>query len=298
MGSSLQIFAPAKINLYLHVTGRLDNGYHTLDSLVNFADIGDDILIEAADDFSFNIDGRYAAHFPDDACKSDDASTNLIVRAVFALAQKLERLPHFKITLTKNLPLASGIGGGSSNAAAVIWGLLDWWGLPSDMDFLPDLFLQLGADVPVCYFAQPARILGIGDRVEPITAMPEMDIVLVNPNKSCHTASVFTDHLEPFRAETALPDSLSDIGTCVDFLRAQGNDLTSAATRLVPDIALILPALSDRHGCLLSRLSGSGATCFGVFDNATNAQAAAQLIAQDHPDWWVAAGCLNRIERY
>lgn len=294
----LNIFAPAKINLYLHVTQRLDGGYHALDSLVNFSDIGDDITIEDADDFSFAINGPYAGHFPDDAQKANHESTNLVVRAVFGLAQRVERLPHFKVTLTKNLPLTSGIGGGSSNAAAIIWGLQDWWDLPSDLPFLPDLFLELGADVPVCYFAHAARIMGIGEQVVPVSDMPEMDIVLVNPSVPCPTHQVFSRFDAPFSKAVTLPPSHSGFGAWIEFLQAQRNDLLPAALSVVPEIKRVLDVLASQRGCVLHRLSGSGATCFGVFDNAEAARDAAKAIAHAYPEWWVAAGSLNRVERY
>ena len=298
MPSFLTIFAPAKINLYLHITGRTDNGYHTLDSLVNFADIGDEIHISAADDFFFEVNGPYAGDFPDDALKADNESTNLVVMAASAMAQRTQRLPHFKITLTKNLPIASGIGGGSSNAAAVIWGLQQWWGLPQDLDFLPDLFLQLGADVPVCYFAQPARMQGIGEVVTPVEAMPEMDVVLVNPNVPCTTHDVFTLYQPDFKVPAPLPQGDVSIEEWIDFLALQENDLQSAAHRLVPVIGNVLSSLRSSQGCLLHRLSGSGATCFGIFDSSQSARVAAKALSNSHPDWWIAQGTLNSIERY
>lgn len=295
----ISIFAPAKVNLYLHVTGVLDNGYHTLDSLISFADIGDEITIEPADDFAFAINGPFAKDFSDSAMMQNQESTNLVVQAVFALMQKLEKFPDFKITLTKNLPLESGIGGGSANAAATLWGLLEWWGLqPKDLDFLPALFLELGADVPVCYYSQPARVRGIGEKIDPVPELPELDIVLVNPGIPCSTPRVFDGFSSQFSNEANIFVDALELEDFIAFLKKQRNDLTQSAFQIIPEIEAILHFLENRHGCLLSRMTGSGATCFGIFDNATAAQDAAHYIQDQQPNWWVRAGTIGRIERY
>lgn len=298
MPAPLTIFAPAKINLFLHVTGKTDNNYHTLDSLINFADIGDEITIEPASQFSFDIDGPYAGYFNADAQKSTDESTNLVVKAVFAMAQKFERLPDFKITLTKNLPIASGMGGGSSNAAATIWGLLEWWNIPTNTDDLPELFLKLGADVPVCYYSQPARMQGIGDLVTPVPDMPELDILLINPGKPCPTEKVFAGITPPYSEKITFPPHFKSTHALIEFLSHQRNDLTPAASNIVSEINEILPLIQKQKGCALARLSGSGATCFGIFENADTAKEAEIKIREQNPDWWIRTGTLNRIERY
>jgi 4-diphosphocytidyl-2-C-methyl-D-erythritol kinase len=298
MPAPLTIFAPAKINLYLHVTGKTDGNYHTLDSLVNFADIGDEITIEPASQFSFDINGPYAGYFNADAQKANDKSTNLVVRTVFALAKKFEKLPDFKITLTKNLPLASGMGGGSSNAAATIWGLLEWWNIPTDTDDLPDLFVKLSADVPVCYYSQPARMQGIGEFITPVPDMPELDILLVNPGKPCPTDKVFADVKPPYSNDIIFPAHFKSADQLIEFLAEQRNDLTAPASNIVSEIDEMLALLQKQSGCRLARLSGSGATCFGIFDNAAAAKLAEKTLKKQNPDWWVRAGTLNRIERY
>ncbi len=292
------IFAPAKINLYLHVTGRRDDNYHNLDSLVCFTDIGDSITIEPAEKFDFSIQGPFAANFPQDAQKATDKSTNLIVKAVFMMAQILEQLPNFKITLNKNLPIASGMGGGSSNAAATLWALEKRWGITELSTILPDIFTQLGADVPVCYYAHPARIRAIGDIVDPVPPLPEADIVLINPNQSCPTPSVFDRHQAIDQSEITLPDHFGDLDNFVHFLQKQRNDLTESAIEIVPEIAQILESLNNQPGCQLSRMSGSGATCFGIFINADLAQNARKAISAAYPKWWVQHGKINQIERY
>lgn len=298
--NQIKVFAPAKINLYLHVTGRLDDGYHTLDSLVNFADIGDDILIQKAEHFAFDIEGPFAKEFPTDARKATDESSNLIVKAVFALAKKLERLPDFKITLTKNLPLASGIGGGSSNAAAAIWGMLQWWGLSdkNNSDWLSDIFMQLGADVPVCYACQPALMRGIGNIITPAPPMPEMNILLVNPLIPCSTPEIFSAVKPPYTDEIILPQNFSTQQQLIDFLKKQKNDLTAPACEAVSDIHTILKSLKAVENCKLARLSGSGATCFGLFTSRAEAQNAAAALKEKHPKYWIQTGTLGGIDRY
>lgn len=294
----LTIFAPAKINLYLHVTGRLDNGYHTLDSLVSFADIGDTIKIEPAPDFSFHLDGPYAGAFGPKERDASPNSSNLAVRAVWALAQAAQKKPDVKITLTKNLPLSSGMGGGSSNAAAVLWGLCEWWGISHHAPYLPGLMATLGADVPVCLKCQPTRMRGIGEILDAVPPMPEIPIVLINPGKSCPTGQVFAHYTGSFRNPSPLPENIDTLDSLTDLLKNSVNDLSHSATQIVPEITNVLQTLDVQKGCRIARLSGSGATCFGLFDTESQAEHAANEIARENPDWWVRAAWLNRPERY
>ena len=294
----LSVFAPAKINLYLHVTGRLDNGYHLLDSLVAFADIGDEISIEPAHEFRFSIEGPYANAFgPKDRDHSPDSS-NLVVQAVWHLARAAQKIPNVRIRLTKNLPLASGIGGGSSDAAAVIWGLLEWWKIPKQTRYVQGIMARLGADVPVCLNCRPARVRGIGDILDPAPGLAEIPVVLVNPGRPCMTGEAFSRFAGKFRAPVAFPGGLEKTEVLVSFLKQQDNDLFKPALDMVPEIGNVLSALNTEEGCMFTRMSGSGATCFGLFENEVLALKAAQDIARDNPDWWVKKGWLNRPERY
>ncbi len=296
---TLTIFAPAKINLYLHVTGRLDNGYHALDSLVAFADIGDEIRIEpAALDFSFKMQGPYANAFGPKEFDASPNSSNLAVQAAWAISRAAQKIPNVKITLTKNLPLASGIGGGSSDAAAVIWGLMEWWGIPRQSGYLPSLLASLGADVPVCLNCEPARLRGIGDIIDRVPPMPEIPVVLVNPGKSCPTAQVFARYSGTFREPGKLPERLDTLADLTAYIGAKENDLLAPACQVVPEIENVLRVLDFQAGCRLARMSGSGATCFGLFENEKHARDAAKNIKSENPDWWVRAGILNRPERY
>ncbi len=294
----LTIFAPAKINLYLHITGRLDNGYHLLDSLVAFADIGDEIGIEPAPEFKFVIDGPFAGVFgPKDRDHSPDSS-NLVVQAAWALSRAAQKIPNVRIRLTKNLPIASGLGGGSSNAAATIWGLLEWWKIPRQTHYLQGLMARLGADIPVCLNCTPTRVRGIGDILDPAPALPEIPVVLVHPGRPCMTAEVFSRFTGNFREPMALPAGLEKQDALVEFLNRQSNDLLGPAADAAPEIANVLHTLKGQDGAALARMTGSGATCFGLFRNEAAATKAARSIATDNPDWWVKSGWLNRPERY
>jgi len=273
-------FAPAKVNLTLHVTGRRTDLYHELDSLVAFAGIGDHLTAVPADDLSLRLEGPMATGVP-------TTSANLVLRAATLLSDTRGAA----ITLEKHLPAAAGIGGGSSDAAAALRLLSGLWGV-----LLPDAdrVLSLGADVPVCLGGTPARMQGIGERVTPLLApLPPAWLVLANPGVPVPTSRVFrglTRHDNP-----PMPDSLPGFATAAalaGWLAGQRNDLESPALALVPEIAVTLSAIRDTAGCLLSRMSGSGATCFGLYDTADAAEDAAQRIARERPAWWVAAAPL------
>jgi 4-diphosphocytidyl-2-C-methyl-D-erythritol kinase len=295
-----RVFAPAKINLYLHITGRRDDGYHELDSLVAFADIGDVVTIEPASDFFFDITGPFSHHFTAKEKDSSPNSSNLIVQAAWALSRAAHKTLKLRISLIKNLPLSSGLGGGSSDAAAALWGLCDVLGIPRTASFLPAILRDLGADVPVCFACEPARMRGVGDILEPAPAMPEMPVVLINPGVSCPTARVFSHYPGPFHAPLSWPPPVEHKEDLVDFLKAQRNDLTPAARTVVPAIDAVLQFLNAQPGCALARLSGSGATCFGLFESIHAANNAVRVITQmpEAASWWVQAGWLNRPTRY
>jgi 4-diphosphocytidyl-2-C-methyl-D-erythritol kinase len=295
---TLSVFAPAKINLYLHVTGRRGDGYHLLDSLVTFADIGDRLTFAPARDFSFAIQGPYAAAFT--AGERDDGpdSKNLVVRAIWALAHAVKRTPQVRVTLMKNLPLASGLGGGSADAAAALWGLLEWWGLQAQsVPGFDALMRGLGADVPACLSCGPQWVAGTGEILTPV-ALPEMPVVLVNPGRLCRTADVFANFGADFGAPAGKPAAFDDANELITFLAAQNNALSRAAIKLVPEIAAAQAALEKQPGCRLARMSGSGATCFGFFRDEEAAAIAVENILLQNSRWWVRAGVLNRPQRY
>lgn len=298
MANRASLFAPAKINLYLHVTQKRGDGYHNLDSLAVFADVGDRVHIESAGAFQLIINGPYAHAFGAQEQDSSPASVNLVVRAARALAGCTGQSLDLRITLTKNLPLASGLGGGSADAAAVLWGLMGKWKIPLSTAFLPDLMRSLGADVPACLRCAPVRISGIGDILGHIPDLPEIPVVLVNPGRHCPTPEVFRRFIGPMRGEIKYPDRITDPDLFIDFIAAQENDLTPAALEIVPEINDVLKTLRGMHGCRLARMSGSGASVFGLFLNADNATNAAEKLVLAQPRWWVRTGTINSPERY
>lgn len=269
-------FAAAKVNLALHVTGRRPDGYHLLDSLVVFVDVGDRVTVAPADALSLTVTGPRAAGVP----VGDD---NLVLRAARALAPGRGAA----ITLEKHLPAASGIGGGSADAAAALRALARLWDLP-----VPDRvgLMRLGADVPVCAASRPMRMSGLGEILAPVSALPDFHLVLANPGVAVSTPAVFRALASPDNAP--MPDRLPDCATAEElalWLRMMRNDLEAPAIALCPEIRATLAALSELPGCLLARMSGSGATCFGLFAGPAAARAGAQALSIAHPDWWVEA---------
>mgnify|MGYP003513381401 FL=1 len=270
-------FAPAKINLTLHVTGRRADGYHLLDSLVVFADIGDSVAAVAGHDISLAIDGPMAAGVP-----ADD--TNLVVRAARLVARGGQGAA---ITLTKTLPFASGIGGGSSDAAAALRVLARLWGSPPPGKAE---VARLGADVPVCLDPRPRRMSGVGETLADVPLLPPFWLVLANPGVPVATADVF--HALARHDHPPMPDMLprwTDLAALVSFLGPMRNDLEAPAMRLRPEIGDVLAALRATEGCMIARMSGSGATCFGIYGDRAAADDAAARIAAAEPGWWVSA---------
>lgn len=283
----LNTTAPAKINLYLHVTGRREDGYHYLDSLVAFASTGDALRLEAADRFSFVLEGPMAS-----SLGGEDQERNLVVRAARALGEALGKPLNFRLVLTKTLPVASGIGGGSTDGAAVLRLLALHWGLPANDPLLYTIAAKLGQDVPCCIAAETCYFRGIGDIVDPGPILPHVDIVLVNPNIALPTPGVFKARVGAYTPAAAPIEALPDARSLAQALSERSNSLTEAACTLCPEIAKILASLSEQPDCLLSRMSGSGATCFGLFPDRASAQRAASLVFEAHPEWWVVPASL------
>lgn len=279
--------ARAKINLCLHVLGRRGDGNHELESLVAFADIGDVVTAAASRTDAFRLTGPFG---PSLAGRSD----NLVLAAREAARGPLA-LPPLDIMLDKRLPVASGIGGGSADAAAMLRIAARLGG--RDAASLAPLAAGLGADVPVCLFSGPAWMSGIGEAVAPLAAFPATPVVLVNPGLEAPTTAVFAE-LGLKRGTATMragrrPDAFAGTDALTEFLSATRNDLEAAACRLVPAIAEVLAALRGRRGCLLARMSGSGATCFGLFADDKAAGKAAEHIAAERPGWWTASGRLE-----
>lgn len=265
--------APAKINLALHVTGQRADGYHLLDSLVVFAGMGDSLSFAPAPDLSLSVTGPLAAGVP-------TGPDNLIAQA----AALLHRDQGASITLDKQLPHAAGLGGGSADAAACLRGLARLWGRP-----LPGAAscLALGADVPVCLSPDPQRMQGIGEILSPLPPLPPLWAVLVNPRVPVPTGSVFNGLSSKRNPPMATPD-WADYHSFITWLARARNDLEPPALTLAPEVGQASRALRE-SGADLARMSGSGATCFGLFETATQAANAAQRIASAQPGWWVQA---------
>jgi 4-diphosphocytidyl-2-C-methyl-D-erythritol kinase len=277
-------FAPAKVNLYLHVTGRRDDGYHLLDSLVAFVDVGDRLRAEPAPSLSLTVDGPEAV---DLAGLGDD---NLVLRAARLLADRAGISLGAGLHLEKHLPVAGGIGGGSSDAAAALLALRRLWRVSLEDEALCTLGARLGADVPACLYRRAVWVGGIGERLESAGPLPEIGILLVNPRTALPTAAVFATRRGPFGDVGRFAPMPSDASGLARALMPCRNDLTDAAIGLVPEIAAVLARLGGLPGSLLARMSGSGATCFALFADRAAAEEARALIAAAEPRWWCAAG--------
>ncbi|MBF0327313.1 MAG: 4-(cytidine 5'-diphospho)-2-C-methyl-D-erythritol kinase [Alphaproteobacteria bacterium] len=276
---TLAEFAPAKINLYLHVTGKRGDGYHLLDSLVVFAGIGDSVSVAPAEHLTLAIDGPMAAGLAAD-------SSNIVWKAAEALAARAGNRAGAAITLTKRLPVASGIGGGSADAAATLRALERLWGITLPAADRHGLALSLGADVPVCLAGRPARMSGVGERLEPVPALPPLWLALINPRVPLSTPAVFKARQTCFSDPAPLETMPRDAAHLAALLAARRNDLTAAAISLAPEVATALAGLAACDGCLLARMSGSGATCLGLFASAEAAAGAARTLGGLHPGWW------------
>ncbi len=287
-GATVVESAWAKINLTLQITGRRADGYHELESAVVFADVGDVLAIDATDanSLTLTIEGPFAAPLLNE-------KDNLVLRAAAALRKHAGIEAGAAITLTKNLPVASGIGGGSADAAAALRGLSRLWQLDLPASELAEMALTLGADVPVCLRGEAAIMSGIGEELQPLPALPPLWLLLVNPGVAVSTSAVFSSLAGSFSEarEPRLPPA--GPAAFIDWLTLRGNDLQVPACRLAPAVTEVLAALDDMDDCLLARMSGSGATCFGLFENEAAARAAAAALAETHPEWWVAPALLR-----
>ncbi len=274
----IEVRAPAKVNLTLHVTGRTANGYHLLDSLVVFADVADLIKVEEASTFELEISGPFAKGVPID-------DRNLVTKA----ARHLNPDAKCRIHLTKNLPHGAGVGGGSADAAAALRALSNLWGLePPSIESA----LTLGADVPVCTLSPaPVRMQGIGEQLTPVSKLPKCWMLLVNPNEPLATSAVFdglrSEHAIDNVGMDELPAPNASYGSFCEWLHSQRNDLTAPASSILPVISEVLCGIRLTDGCGFAAMSGSGSTCFGLFENKSDAELAASELSRNQPTWWV-----------
>jgi 4-diphosphocytidyl-2-C-methyl-D-erythritol kinase len=282
--------APAKVNLTLAVLGRRRDGYHALDSLVAFAGIADRLTLARGKRLSLRLRGAYAA-------QSGALDDNLVLKAAHALSTEVAGLKLGAFTLDKRVPVAAGLGGGSSDAAAALRLLARANGMPLDDPRLYRVARRLGADVPVCVDPRSRRMRGIGEILSGPIALPRLAAVLVNPGVPVVTRDVFAAlKLKPGQGRKRAGRAGApprDFDGLVEYLGGQANDLEPPAQKLQPAIGRVLTALRREPGCALARMSGSGATCFGLFASKAAASAAARSLEAAHPRWWARACSLG-----
>jgi len=269
--------APAKINLFLHIGVRGADGFHPLQSLVVFTGMGDELALAAAPDLSLTVNGPFARELSGEG-------DNLVLRAARALGGRGAAL-----TLTKNLPVASGIGGGSSDGAAALRGLRRLWNADVTDARLHEIAADLGSDIPVCVEARSAFMEGRGERLRAVGAMPRIAMLLVNPKVAVSTRDVFAALQSRSGVDMQLPlEGFRDTADLLRFLETTHNDLEAPARDIQPVIGEVLGAMAGLPGALFTRMSGSGATCFGIFADDGCCRHAAQILQEARPGWWIA----------
>jgi len=281
MPVTFTLLAAAKINLFLHITGRREDGYHLLQSVMVFVDVGDEMEFAPHDSLFIDVEGPFAAEMP-------PPQDNLVYKSAKLLAEEYNVAPRGRIVLRKRLPVASGLAGGSSDAATALRGLAKLWGLPDQQERQRRLCEKLGADVPACLSQRPGWTEGIGERMSPLPGMPALHFVLANPMVETPTPEVFARFRERYSPTMQFSGRRKSMHEWIADLKLYHNDLAPAAKEVTPQIRDVLAALDDTPNCHFARLSGSGATCFGVYDHAQACQAAVNKIKREHPDWWVA----------
>lgn len=273
------MLAPAKINLDLHITGKRDDGYHLLDSIVAFADYGDDLYVEMSDKLSLEVSGPFADRL-------SNGDENLVLKAARLICKECGVAPNLKFRLIKNLPIASGIGGGSADAAAAIKLTIQMLDLDISESRLKKLALALGADVPVCLYSKATQMSGIGEDLSPISLDGPLHCVLVNPDITVSTPHIFKYFSMHGYSFKPLRENIS-VFIGVDDLISNENALEKPACELNSEILEVLNAFSQTEGLVLSRMSGSGATCYGVYENEESAMAGQKVLKGFYPDWWI-----------
>jgi 4-diphosphocytidyl-2-C-methyl-D-erythritol kinase len=289
VSGSLSLDAPAKLNLYLHVRGRRADGYHRLDSLVAFLDIADTLTAAPGEGLSLAVSGPTAA-----GLGAIDPDHNIVLEAARALALAAGRPARAALRLDKRLPVAAGLGGGSADAAAALRLLDRLWGTRAGEEDLRQLGLRLGADVPACLAGVTARMRGVGEILEETGPLPEADLVLVNPRRPLATAEVFRRYRPVERVASRRLGAVKDADQLARLIARRRNDLTRAAASLEPAIPVMLAALNST-GALIARMTGSGATCFGLYASRDAAARARAWLAGTWPEWWVAATAIRSL---
>lgn len=266
--------APAKLNLFLHITGKRADGYHLLESLVVFTEFGDRLSFSPAPELSLHLTGEFSA-----ALQHEQAQ-NLVMRAAHVLRETFGVTAGAMITIEKNIPIAAGLGGGSADAAAALRGLARLWDIKTDDSELRRFAASLGSDVPVCIDSQPAMMRGVGEQLQPIHFDRDLSVLLVNPRVALSTVDVYKTFSAPFSSP------MDDANPASYFMQAH-NALQEPAIKLLPVIQDYIAALQQSRGCILARMAGSGATCFALFESAMDCSHAAELFRTRYPYAWV-----------
>lgn len=281
--------APAKLNLFLHVVGRREDGYHLLETLFVFTEAGDELAVSAANSLSLTIQGAYAGVL------TGETQDNLVLRAARALAEASGQMDPgsgkrwgAQLVLRKNLPVAAGLGGGSADAAAALRALNRLWGLNWPLDRLADIGGALGADIPACVYSRPMWGCGIGTELSPARLMEALPVVLVNPGVPLATPDVFRKYAATRQGFTAELDAHAALQPSLEWAAGLSNDLESAARACLPLLDDVRGALARQDGARLVRMAGSGPTWFAVFGNRAQARMAAARLREAQPGWWVA----------
>ncbi len=303
MNNALTLHAPAKINLFLHVTGRREDGYHLLESMVVFADDIYDTLhfhIAPKSEITLNTMGHFAPALTQSY--ADHQKDDLVLRAARFLAQHTSISQGAHIILEKNLPLGAGLGGGSADAAACLIGLQKLWGLSLSDKEIDAIAIKLGADVPICLRKQPCIMRGIGEDITFLPPLPHFYIVLVYPQAHCSTSEIFTHlnltkgQLSGFPNSPLFPSSSPlSLATLIAFLQDCRNDLTRSAIPLQPVISEALSSLSQQKNCLYAAMTGSGSACFGIFEHAKEAKTSQNILQDSYPSWWIDTSAIRGL---
>ena len=280
-------FSPSKINLYLEVISKSGNGLHNLNSLMTFTDIGDHIEINLSKKFFFKAKGPFSDHL-------GDMEKNIIFSALKKLESLIDKKLNVEIILTKNLPLGSGLGGGSSNAATVVKALIKIYKLNMDQRELDSLLISIGSDVPFCFHGKTAILNGIGDDLLFVSKLKEYDLLLVNPLVEVSTKKIF-EKVEKFNDKPTIYNNLSSDDSILQTILKSSNDLENIAVNVYPEIGSIL-TIFKKTNSIFTRMSGSGGTCFGLFNSKKDLLEAESIFHLKNKNWWIKKGkILNYI---
>ncbi len=277
----MSLFAPAKLNLTLNIIGK-NKGYHDLQSLVCFPDMGDSVSFSEASDLELFLSGEFAASIEGE---------NMVLEAARLLRREKNIAKGAHIHLVKNIPVGAGLGGGSADAACVLRGLSEFWGCSLSQKEMGEMALGLGSDVPACLVSEPLWLEGRGERLARVR-LPDFAVLLVYCGEPLGSEEMFSLMRPPFSKVSVLPDSFADRGELVAYIRERGNDFLPLAQKKLPVISKVLEGLA---GCapLVASLSGSGSVCFGLFASLAEAEGAGEKMKGRHPSYWVRSAFVN-----